>query len=103
MNKRFVRSLPESMRPVAKVFSALGDEYRQRLVLMFEKGERLNLSQIVEVSSISRTAVSHHLRVLREAGIVLSEKKGKEVFYWINPQPVRDAFSAVLTYIDRRL
>ena len=49
---------------------------------MFEPGERLNVGQIVAASTLSRTAVSHHLRVLREAGVLTSEKIGKEVFFW---------------------
>ena len=53
---------------------ALGDPHRQRIVLMFEPGERLNIGQIVAASTLSRTAVAHHLRVLREAGVLNSEK-----------------------------
>jgi ArsR family transcriptional regulator len=103
MNKLFIRHLPEELRRVAKIFSALGDPYRQRLVLLFEKDERLNVNQIVEVSSLSRTAVAHHLRVLRDAGILKSEKQGKEVYHWIEPQPVQYALKKVLAYIDRHL
>ena len=44
---------------------------------MFETGERLNVGQIVAASTLSRTAVSHHLRVLREAGVLRSEKVGQ--------------------------
>lgn len=103
MNRHFIKRLPDDFRPIAKIFSALGDPYRQRLVLLFEKGERLNINQILEVSSISRTAVAHHLRVLRDAGILQSEKQGKEVFHWIDPQPVRRALKLVMSYIDRHL
>ena len=49
---------------------------------MFEPGERLNVGQIVAGSTLSRTAVAHHLRVLREAGVLKREKAGREVYFW---------------------
>ena len=101
MNKHFLKRLPEEYRPVAKTFSALGDPFRQRLVLLFEKGERLSINQIVDVSAISRSAVVHHLRVLRDAGILKSEKQGKEVYHWVAPTAVRGALQKVLTYINK--
>ena len=56
---------------------------------MFEPGERLNVGQIVAASTLSRSAVSHHLRVLREAGVLRSEKVGKEVYFWTDVAAVR--------------
>jgi len=82
------------------MFIALGDAHRQRMLLMFEPGERLNVGQIVAASTLSRSAVSHHLRVLRNAGVLHSEKIGKEVWYWRDPNAVRKALTAVLAYLD---
>jgi ArsR family transcriptional regulator, arsenate/arsenite/antimonite-responsive transcriptional repressor len=82
------------------MFVALGDEHRQRIVLMFEPGERLNVGQIVAASTLSRSAVAHHLKVLREAGVVHAEKIGKEVWYRTDPQAVRAALSSVLDYLE---
>jgi DNA-binding transcriptional ArsR family regulator len=82
------------------MFVALGDAHRQRILLMFEPAERLNVGQIVAASTLSRSAVSHHLRVLRDAGVLQSEKIGKEVWYWRDPDAVRKALTAVLAYLD---
>ena len=68
MNRNYLRAIPREWRNLSRVFAALGDEHRQRILLTFEPGERLNVGSIVEVSTLSRTTVSHHLRVLREAG-----------------------------------
>jgi DNA-binding transcriptional ArsR family regulator len=84
---------------MSKVFSALGDEHRQRILLLFERGERLNVSQIVAVTPLSRSAVVHHLKTLREADVLRSEKVGKEVFFWINVPLVVEAMQRVLQYI----
>ena len=66
---------------------------------MFERGERLNVSEIVAASTLSRSAVSHHLRVLREAGVLVSEKVGKEVYFWPNAEAVRSALDSVRDYL----
>ncbi len=78
---------------------ALGDPHRQRIVLMFEPGERLNIGQIVGASTLSRTAVAHHLKVLREAGVLRSEKAGREVYFWPDAAAVREALDAVKDYV----
>jgi len=66
---------------------------------MFEPGERLNLGQIVFASTLSRTAVSHHLRVLREAGVLKSKKAGRMVYFWPDVAAVRNALAAVQDYL----
>src|SRR5262245_52871802 len=99
MNADYTRAIPRPWRNISKVFTALGDEHRQRILLTFEPGERLNVSQIVEVSTLSRTAVSHHLRILREAGVLESSKEGKEVYFWISKERLLDAIQTVAQYI----
>jgi len=94
-----MRAIPREWRNISKVFTALGDEHRQRILLTFERGERLNVGQIVAVSTLSRTAVSHHLKVLRDAGVLQSEKAGKEVYFWINKEFVIDAMETVVDYM----
>jgi DNA-binding transcriptional ArsR family regulator len=101
MNKDYMRAIPRSWRNIAKVYTALGDEHRQRILLTFGKGERLNVGQIVNVSTLSRTAVSHHLRVLRESGVLASEKVGKEVHFWINKDFLLEAMGTVADYVRR--
>lgn len=84
---------------MSKVFAALGDEHRQRIVLLFEDGERLNVGQIAEVSTLARSTVSHHLKTLREAQVLCSEKVGKEVFFWVNKAFLEECLSSVLGYL----
>lgn len=96
-----MRAIPKPWRTISKVYTALGDEHRQRILLTFEPGERLNVGQIVEVSTLSRSAVSHHLKILREAGVLLSEKRGKEVYFWIHKDFLVDAMETVADFIRR--
>ena len=99
MNKDYTKTIPAAWKNVSRVFTALGDEHRQRILLTFEPGERLNVGQVVDVSTLSRSAVSHHLRILREAGVLDSEKIGKEVYFWLNKKRVKEALVAVMDYL----
>lgn len=85
---------------MSKVFAALGDEHRQRILLTFEPGERLNVGQIAEVSTLARPTVSHHLKILREAGVMRSEKRGKEVWFWIDKTYLLETLRAVADYAE---
>ena len=99
MHRNYLRSIPREWRAMAKVFVALGDEHRQRILLTFEKGERLTVGQIAAVSTLSRPAVSHHLKILREAGVLAAEKEGKEVYVHINRDVLLEALDNVRDYI----
>ncbi len=94
-----MRSIPREWRQMAKVFVALGDEHRQRILLTFEKGERLTVGQVAAVSTLSRPAVSHHLKILRQAGVLVAEKSGKEVFISINKDVLAESLDAVRDYV----
>ena len=102
MNKNYTKAIPAAWRNVSQVFTALGDEHRQRILLTFEPGERLNVGQIVEVSTLSRSAVSHHLKILREAGVLESEKLGKEVYFWLNKKQIKASLNAVMDYLKKQ-
>ncbi|MDP1526946.1 MAG: metalloregulator ArsR/SmtB family transcription factor [Rhodocyclaceae bacterium] len=99
MRKNYHKVIPDHWQEMSKVFTALGDEHRQRILLLFEPGERLNVGQIAEVSTLSRSTVSHHLKVLREAGVLSSEKIAKEVWFWINRDYLLEVFGNVADYI----
>lgn len=97
-----MQAIPREWRNISRAFTAMGDEHRQRILLTFEPGERLNVGQIVEVSTLSRSAVSHHLKLMREAGVLGSEKIGKEVHYWIDKEFLEQSIESVLAYIREK-
>ena len=103
MSRRYHAALPKRWHGLARVFSALGDEQRQRILLMFERDEELTIKDIFDACPLSRTAVTHHIRVLRDAGVLTAEKRGKEVFLKPDPQVVMDAMDRLRDYIDEEL
>ena len=71
--------------------------------MAFEKGERLNILQITAASTLSRTAVTHHLKILHQSGALQSEKVGKEVYFWVNKNLMTTAINGVLHYIETEI
>lgn len=102
MLSEYLSKLPDEWANVSELFVALGDPQRQRILLTFEPGERLNVTQLVSASRLSRTAVSHHLKVLYQAGALESEKIGKEVYFWINKDYIIETIQRVLNYLQEK-
>src|SRR5689334_17375368 len=100
MRPSYAKAIPRPWRSTARLFVALGDAHRQRILLMFDRDEALTVGQIVAASTLSRSAVAHHLKVLREAGVLRAEKIGKEVWYRTDPARVKAGLSAVLEYLE---
>ena len=86
-----------------KVFDALGDIERQKILLCFEKGESLSIKEIVDNSNLQRSSIVFHLKKLEEAGILISKKEGKFVFYNVDVSPIKLAFSEVSNIYERNL
>lgn len=100
---KLIADIPNAWKNISSLFVALGDEQRQRILLAFEKDERLNILQIVASSKLGRTAVTHHLRILHASGALNSEKVGKEVFFWVNKTHITAEINNVLSYISNEI
>lgn len=99
MKNDYTQTIPPAWQAMSRIFVALGDEHRQRILLLFEPGERINVGQIAEVSTLARSTVSHHLKILHESGVLASEKIGKEVWFWINRDALETTLGNVLDYL----
>lgn len=100
---KIIQTIPDTWQNIAQLFIALGDAHRQRILLTFEKGERMNILQIAAASTLSRTAVTHHLKILRDSGALQSEKVGKEVYFWVDKDFMTNAIGNVLHYIETEI
>jgi DNA-binding transcriptional ArsR family regulator len=66
------------------VLRALGDETRQRIILLLGRHGPLCVNDIAAHFNLGRPTISHHLKLLKEARIARHEKSGKEVYYSLN-------------------
>lgn len=63
------------------VFEMLKDEQRQEIIINLVKQKELNVSELVELSQLSMPAVSHHLKLLSQSGLVVASKRGTKKYY----------------------
>jgi ArsR family transcriptional regulator len=72
---------------LAQGFKALGDPVRLRLLSLIaaRAGGEVCVCELTGAFSLSGPTISHHLRVLREAGLVGSQRRGTWVYYWVVP------------------
>jgi DNA-binding transcriptional ArsR family regulator len=75
----------------AKVFAALGDPTRLSLIARLGDGTPLSISRLAEGSRLTRQAVTKHLRVLENAGMVGSERSGRESLYRLETARILEA------------
>jgi DNA-binding transcriptional ArsR family regulator len=100
------RSGLAARRTNAPVFAALGDETRLTLVAKLCGGERRSISQLTEGSTVTRQAITKHLRVLESAGIVRSIRQGRESLFAFESRPIagiKDYLDDVSAQWDRTL
>ncbi len=76
---------------MARVAKALGDPIRMQLVDVLRKhAGKVCVCELVPLFELSQPTVSHHLKKLREAGIVGSERQGLWAYYYVNPEALEE-------------
>jgi DNA-binding transcriptional ArsR family regulator len=86
-------------RPVAQpdVFTAIADPTRRRLVDLLGERDR-NVTELAGYFAVSIPAISQHLRILREVGLVVVQQIGRQRFYRLRPRALRDVHDWVAVY-----
>ena len=90
-----------TLRRHAPVFAALGDETRLALLTRLCEGSALSIARLTEGSRLTRQAITKHLRVLQEAGLVRGVRRGRESLFELEPDPL-DEVRRSLDGISRR-
>src|SRR5919202_480255 len=76
---------------LARVFKALGDPVRLRLLSLIASyaGGEACVCDLTDAFDVAQSTISHHLRVLREAGLVDCQRRGTWVYYWAVPSALQ--------------
>ena len=73
------------MEAAIKMFKALSDETRLRIYLLLLQGE-LCVCELVNILNMEQSRISHSVRILKEAGLVVNRREGKWIIYAVNPE-----------------
>lgn len=82
-----IQRLAEEFENCQKILLAIGDENRQHLMLemmRMEHCEGVRVGEITEKSHLSRPAVSHHIQILKDAGILKLRREGTKNYYYFD-------------------
>jgi ArsR family transcriptional regulator len=89
----------ETAAMLVPAFKALGDPVRLRLLSMIAargRGGEVCVCELTPAFELSQPTISHHLKLLRQAGLIDCERRGTWVYYWVLPG-VLDRLAAFLT------
>lgn len=78
--------LAKEFKECQKAFVALGDETRQRIIIALLESDThgIRVGEITKKTHLSRPAVSHHLQILKNAGIINMYREGTKNYYYVN-------------------
>lgn len=81
-----------------EVIKALSDEVRIGILNILGHRE-MNVNEIADKTVVSRPTVSHHLQILKRAGILMQRKEGKEMYYSINMNTLTSVSESILKFV----
>lgn len=97
-------SKQEQPAELAAMFKALGDPVRLRLLSMIAAGtgSGVCVCELTPAFELSQPTISHHLKLLRQAGLVDCERRGTWVYYWVLPEATERMAAMLSSLSDRR-
>ncbi len=84
---------------VAELFKIFGDSTRIRILTALQQSE-LNVCDISAVLNMTKSAVSHQLRILRQAKLVKNRRDGKEIYYSLDDDHVNDIIAIAMQHVN---
>ncbi len=91
----------EQIEDLTNLFKVLGDMTRAKILYTIEEGE-LCVNDICDRVNMNKSAVSHQLKVLRDAHLVKGRKLGKEVYYSLDDEHVSLIFRCALEHVNEK-
>ena len=80
--------MPRHLDPDVRLLAAFADPVRLSIVRKLATCDGICACDFADITDVSQPTVSHHLRVLREAGVVTSERRGSWVYYRLAPEAI---------------
>ncbi len=91
----------DTINRVAEFFKILGDTTRVKILFALDQNE-LCVCDIANILNMSKSSISHQLGTLRRSGIVKCKKIGKEVFYMLDDEHVKEVFEVGMEHIEHK-
>ncbi len=101
--EKTIKSMPtqDTFNKLAEFFKIIGDATRAKILFVLDQNE-MCVCDIANVIGMSKSSISHQLGTLRRSGIVKCRKSGKEVFYMLDDEHVKELFEIGIEHIKHK-
>ena len=102
VNNTLKKMLPQDLfDKLAEFFKIIGDTTRTKILFALDQNE-MCVCDIANVVGMSKSSVSHQLAILRNSGIVKYRREGKEVYYTLDDEHVKQVFEVGIEHIEHK-
>lgn len=99
--KREQMPCEEELYELSDFFKIFGDSTRIRILFSIDKGP-LCVCEICAILGMTKSAISHQLKILRQNNLIIAERRGKNVYYSLADAHVRDIIEKALEHIEEK-
>lgn len=75
-------TIEKAFEETRELFVAFGDHYRQEIIIILSKNQRMTVKELSSQLELSRPATSHHIKILKQAGMLGERKEGVRTYYY---------------------
>ncbi len=90
----------QSLEKVSRIFKLLGDQKRMSILIYLMQEDQLSVSELMEKTAMEQSALSHQLRVLKDAHLVTSSVMGKNRIYQLKDQHVFEIINQIMEHVN---
>ncbi len=92
--------VPNAFKNSTRMLDGLADPTRVRILCLLGGNGRMSGSSIAAEFTMTRPAISHHLKVMLDSGLLKNEKSGQEVYYWVARDGILKSLRALADAIE---
>jgi DNA-binding transcriptional ArsR family regulator len=92
---------PEQLEKAANMLKAIAHPMRIAIISFLEEGKKLTVTEIHELLNIEQSTTSHHLGILKDKGVLSSKRDGKNTYYFLKNNNLRQIIECISACCDR--
>lgn len=90
----------DSLDKVSHIFRLLGDKRRMSILIHLKEQKELTVTELMEILSMEQSALSHQLRILKDASLVDSKAMGKNRVYTLKDQHIYEIIQQIVDHVN---
>ncbi len=94
---KFSELTPDQLEKAANMLKAIAHPMRIAIINFLDEGKKLTVTEIHELLNIEQSTTSHHLGILKDKGVLTSQREGKNTYYYLK----NDNLSSIVDCISR--